>query len=72
MAKVTNNTREKMDFVVGAKDGEPITENLAAGETRDLDIDLESATVKGRLASGLITVATTSRQRAVKSETPAS
>lgn len=72
MAKITNLSRQGLDFVVGSKNGVAITENVPAGETRDLEIDPNSATVKGRVASGLITVATTSRQRAVKSETPAS
>lgn len=72
MAKITNLSRQGLDFVVGVKNGAAITENVPAGETRDLDVDLNSATVKGRVASGLITVATTTRHRAVKSETPAS
>ena len=56
MARVTNLSRAGMDFVVGIKGGEPVTEHIKSGETRDIDIDPESAQVKGRLAAGTISV----------------
>lgn len=71
MAKVTNISRTGLDFIVGVKDGAAITEHVKAGETRDIEVDLESATVKGRQASGLITIAPVVR-RTAKSENPAS
>ncbi len=57
MPRLTNNTRETVDFVVKgtAKDGVPPTESLAPGETRDIDA-IDNAAFKGRVVSGLITV----------------
>lgn len=70
MVKITNNTREVMDFNVpgNPKDGVPHTESLAPGETRDVDVDTESAQFRGRVLAGAITVP--SRQ-AAKVETAA-
>jgi hypothetical protein len=71
MAKITNNGREKLDFNVGVKDGQAVTDHIEPGETKDLEVDMESATIKGRIQAGLITVANSSR-RAGKGESPAS
>jgi hypothetical protein len=71
MHKVTNVSRTGLDFIVGVKDGAAITEHVKAGETREIAIDAESATVKGRVLSGLITIAPVVR-RTAKSENPAS
>lgn len=57
MPRLTNNTRENVDFVVNgpAKDGVPPTESLAPGETRDVDA-VDNASLKGRIASGMVTI----------------
>ena len=68
MARVTNLTRAGMEFNVGVKDGAAVTEHLPAGETRDLDIDVESATVKGRLAISAIKIGAPARRAAAKTE----
>lgn len=56
MAQVTNLTRDRLDFVVGARDGAALTESLAPGETRDLGVDLASAQVRGRVAAQAIRI----------------
>lgn len=71
MPQVTNLTRAGMEFVVGIKKGEPVTEHLAAGETRDIDIDLNSATVKGRIAAEAIKIGNPARRATAKAETAA-
>jgi hypothetical protein len=60
MPRLTNNTRETIDFIVkGApKDGVPPTESIAPGETRDIEA-VDNATYKGRIAAGAITVGAT-------------
>lgn len=68
MARVTNLTRSGMDFIVGVKDGAAVTEHLKAGETRELDIDLNSATVKGRLAVEAIKIGAPARRATAKTE----
>lgn len=71
MARVTNLTRTGMDFVVGVKNGAAVTAHLKAGETRDLEIDAESATVKGRLAAGAIKIGAPARRATAKTENAA-
>ena len=68
MRQVTNLTRFGMDFIVGVKDGAAITEHVKAGETRTIDIDVESATVKGRLAAGVIKIGAPARRATAKTE----
>lgn len=68
MARVTNLTRAGMDFIVGVKDGAAVTEHLKAGETRDLKIDVESATVKGRLAADAIRIGAPARSATAKTD----
>jgi hypothetical protein len=68
MARVTNLTRSGMDFIVGVKDGAAVTEHLKAGETRDLNIDVESATVKGRLVADAIKIGAPARRATAKTE----
>lgn len=69
MARVTNLTRAGMEFVVGVKDGAAVTEHLAAGDTRDLEIDVDSAAVKGRLAIGAVKIGAPARRATAKTET---
>lgn len=56
--KITNNTRETMSFTLNgkAKDGNSPTDSIEPGETKDLDVDAESAQVKGRIFAGAISV----------------
>lgn len=57
--KVTNNTRETLNFNVKGgkvKDGVPETCHIEPGETADLDIDQDSAAVQGYVAAGAISV----------------
>lgn len=68
MVRVTNLTRAGMEFNVGVKDGAAVTDHLKAGETRDLEIDVESATVKGRLAVGAISIGAPARRATAKTE----
>lgn len=56
MARLTNHARVNLDFVTGAKNGEPLTESLAPGETREIPVDLDSAPVKACIHTGLISV----------------
>ncbi|PZU87347.1 MAG: hypothetical protein DI527_18910 [Chelatococcus sp.] len=68
MTQVTNLTRAGMEFVVGTKDGAPVTEHLKAGETRDIPIDLGSATVKGRIAAEAIRIGAPASRRAARTD----
>jgi len=58
MVAITNNTRGPLSFRVQgkAKDGVPPTESVEAGETKDIDVDTESARYKGHVLSGAISV----------------
>ncbi len=56
MAKITNNSRETLNFITGVKDGNAITESLKAGETRAIDVHPSDAQVNGRRLAGLITI----------------
>ena len=51
MPEITNNTNEEMSFRVGKK-----LDSIPARESKDLDVDMESAQVKGRLIAGAISV----------------
>jgi hypothetical protein len=51
MPEITNNTNDEMSFRVGKK-----TDSIPAKETKDLDVDMESAQVKGRIIAGAISV----------------
>ncbi len=68
MPSVTNLIRTGLDFVVGVKAGEPVTEHLKAGETRNLDIDVDSATVQGRVRASVITIGAPARRATAKTE----
>ncbi len=69
MPKITNNTREVMDFIVkgNAKDGVPPTESIKPGESRDIDA-VDNATYQGRVLAGAITVASATRAAAAPKE----
>jgi hypothetical protein len=57
MVKVTNLTREGIDFVVGpGKGGVPETQDLAGGATDNIAIDMNSAHVRGLIFAGAIEV----------------
>jgi len=59
MVQVTNMTSETRDFLKsGGKvtNGVPETESLTAGETGDIDIDLESPQVRAAIFAGAIAV----------------
>lgn len=56
MAKITNTSRETLNFITGVKDGVAITESLKAGETREMAVDEADAQYQGRLVAGLISV----------------
>ena len=71
MARVTNLTRAGMDFIVGVKDGAAVTDHLKAGETREINIDLDSAVVKGRIAAEAIRIGAPARRATVKTENAA-
>lgn len=64
MAKVTNLTRSGMNFVVGVKDGVALTEHIKPDETRDINIDMNSATVRGRVLSSAIRVVPSAKKAA--------
>jgi hypothetical protein len=68
MTEITNNTRETLNFVVGVKDGQPVTEDVKAGETKDIAVDPEANDVKGRSLAGAITVGASRRRASAKSE----
>jgi hypothetical protein len=55
--KITNNTRETLDFTLTgkAKDGVPPTGSVAPGETADLDV-IEDARFQGAVLAGAISV----------------
>lgn len=56
--KITNNTRDTLDFIVSgkAKNGVPPTDFVEAGETKDIDVDVNDPVVQGRIRSGAISV----------------
>jgi hypothetical protein len=55
--KITNNTRQTLDFVTTGKvkDGVPPTGSVKPGETADIDI-IENAHFKGLVLAGAISV----------------
>jgi len=57
--KITNNTRDPLDFVINgkAKDGNAPTATVQPGETADIDV-VENAQFEGRVLAGAITVPT--------------
>jgi hypothetical protein len=56
MPKVTNLTDQTVDFIVGpaGKDGVPKTDSVAPGETKNLDITMDTPRVRSRLRMGVI------------------
>lgn len=60
MPKVTNTTSQTLDFPArggGAnKDGSSKTVSIAAGETDNIDLDMDHGAVKGFIAAGAIVV----------------
>jgi hypothetical protein len=58
MPKVTNTTDQTIDFIVGpaGKDGVPKTDSLGPGETKNLDIDMDTPRIRSRLRTGVITM----------------
>ncbi len=55
--KVTNLTDATLDFVVGpGKDGVAETDSVGPGESKNIDLDVESAKVKGCIFAGAIEV----------------
>ncbi len=69
MPRITNNTREVMDFIVkgAAKNGVPPTESLKPGETRDIDA-IDNTTYQGRVVAGSIAVVASGRAVAAPKE----
>jgi len=63
MPKVTNLTTATQDFPVkgggAGKDGSSKTVSIAAGETENIDLDLDHGYVKGFIAIGAIVVSGT-------------
>jgi len=62
MPKVTNNTRETIDFTVGPGDagGQAETESIAAGETKTMSVGLDNVQFRTWAHMGAITVEGTS------------
>lgn len=73
MAKtdITNLSREPLDFIVGVKDGDPITDCVRPGETKAIEVDLASAQVLGRLQAGLISMPKAAIKQVAKAADPA-
>ena len=63
MPKVTNMTTQTLDFPAKGggtnKDGSGKTVSIAAGETENIDLDLDHGFVKGFIAMGAIVVSGT-------------
>jgi hypothetical protein len=56
MAKITNLTRETLNFVTGIENGVAITDSIAGGETKDVRVDADDAQFKGRVLAGVISI----------------
>lgn len=56
MAKITNLTRETLNFITGIRDGAAATESLKGGETKEIAVDLHDAQLRGRILSGVIAI----------------
>jgi len=58
MVAITNNTRGTLNFKTTAKpkDGHPVMESIEPDETKDIDVDTESARFKGAVIAGAISV----------------
>lgn len=60
MPKVTNTTTDTLDFPAKgggtSKDGSSKTVSIGAGETENIDLDLDHGYVKGFIAAGAILV----------------
>lgn len=70
MPRLTNHTRETIDFIIKGEptNGVPPTASLKPGETRDIGNIVQNATYRGRIASGMISVAEASPARAAAKE----
>lgn len=56
MVQVTNLSRDTLNFTLGSKNGQPITDHVKAGETKEIAIDLNSPQVQARVRANLIKV----------------
>jgi hypothetical protein len=58
MVQVTNNTRDELSFNTTGKpkDGHPQTDSIPAGETKDIDVDVEDPRFKGFVLAGAVSV----------------
>lgn len=56
MAKITNLTRETLNFITGIENGFAVTESIAGGETKEIRVDADDAQFKGRILAGVISV----------------
>lgn len=63
MPKITNHTRQTLDFVVVGKpkDGVPPTKSIGPGETVDIDVRDNDPVLLGRIAAGAVTLSTAAR-----------
>lgn len=69
--KVTNMSREPVNFLTGIKDGEPVTDHLEPNEAKEIELDTDSAHVRGMILAGLITVPKSAERAAAKPVAPA-
>lgn len=51
MTFIKNVGRQNLHFVTGAKNGEPVIEELLIGESKNIDIDRENSQVTSRVNS---------------------
>ncbi len=58
MALIKNLTTQGVDLVVRgqAKDGVPPTAHIPAGQSKDIDVDLDSQSIKGMAFGGAIEI----------------
>jgi hypothetical protein len=58
MVKVTNNTRETVNFVTkgNPKNGVPPTDHVEPGQTKAIDVDPESRELKAAVFAGRVSI----------------
>ncbi|RAI44706.1 hypothetical protein [Rhodoplanes roseus] len=58
MPRITNHTRQTLDFVIPGKpkDGVPPTASVRPGETADIDVREDDPVLLGRIAAGAVSV----------------
>ncbi|GLK67008.1 hypothetical protein [Hansschlegelia plantiphila] len=65
MPKYTNTTRQSLDFVIGGTPADPKYASFKAGETKEVELNLDHPAVAGALKTGALLAADASTAKRV-------